>query len=157
MNIMKNPAKEIDRPVAAFRRGLERAFNRTYSAFERNPLSIFSDLPSWPAIDVSEDEKHLTLRIDIPGLRPADVDVEVSGNLLTIRGQREEELKDPDRPGRDSSYRHERFSGSVSRTLTLPAYVSAEKIDAKYDQGVLELNVPKIPGAGPKRITVKTV
>jgi HSP20 family protein len=156
MTLMTHPTKQIDRPISAFRRGLEKAFNRTYNAFERNPLSIFRDLPSWPAIDVAEDEKNLTLRIDVPGLKPADIDVEVSGNLLTIRGQREEaDWKDPRRPGRDN-YRHERFFGSFSRTLTLPEYVDAEKIDARYDKGVLVLNVPKVPGAGPKRIPVKS-
>lgn len=149
---LKNSPKELDRPTSLFRRGIERAFNRTRRALEHSPWTIFDDLSSWPAIDVAEDEKLLTLRVDVPGLKPNEIDVEVSGNLLSIRGERTEELKDEKRGG---TYRHERFSGSFSRTVTLPSYVNADKVDAKYDKGVLVLSIPKIPGAGPKRVVVK--
>lgn len=152
MNLLKNPTKELQRPLSTFRKGIEKAINRTWHAFEREPLSVFNDFSAWPAIDVAEDEKNLTLRVDVPGLRAKDLEVEASGNLLTVRGQREEEWKDQKRGG---SYRHERFAGSFSRTITLPSYVNSDKIDAKYDQGVLVLTIAKIPGAGPKRVAVR--
>jgi len=153
MTLLKNPTKELQRPLSAFRKGIEKAINRTWHAVERSPLSVFNDFSTWPAIHVAEDEKNLTLRVDVPGLRAKDLEVEVSGDLLTIRGQREEEWNDQKRGG---SYRHERFAGSFSRTITLPSYVNADKIDAKYDQGVLVITVAKVPGAGPKRVAIRS-
>ena len=116
---------------------------------------VFGDVPDlvpWPAMDVAEDDKGVTLRVDLPGMAAKEVDVEVSGNQLTVRGSREEESKEE----KGGYRRHERRTGSFSRTVTLPPYVDTAKVDAKYDKGVLTVTAPKVPGAGPKRVTVKT-
>jgi HSP20 family protein len=126
---------------------------------DRDPWSALMTLPSrlsdfsgwnWPAIDMAEDENAVTLRVDVPGLDEKDLEVEVSGNLLTIRGAREDEWSDKKHGVR----RRERISGSFARTITLPSYVDTQKIEAKYEKGILRINVPKIPGQGPKRVRV---
>jgi len=129
----------------------------------RDPWSMFdrmsqmsqrlSELAPWPAVDVTEDENSVFVRCDVPGLDANDLDVEVSGNLLTIRGQREDEWSDNNK--KRGMRRQDRVSGSFARTITLPSYVDANNVDAKYEKGTLTLSVPKIPGKGPRRIAVK--
>jgi len=139
--------------LARMRGELDQTFERFWNDFGRNPWSALNsfDLPAlkaWPAVDVAEDERAVTVRADVPGLDERDLDVQVSGNLLTIRGSREEAHEDKARR------QHERLTGSFVRTLTLPAYVDPAAVEARYDKGVLTVTVPKIPGRGPKRVKV---
>jgi HSP20 family protein len=103
------------------------------------------------AIDAAEDDKQITLRVDIPGLDPKDVEVEVADGLLTIKGSRQEEKTE----GNGGPYRHERYSGSFTRSLTLPSYADAQKVAARYDKGVLTIEVPKVPGKGPRKVPIQ--
>ena len=137
--------------LSTFRREMERAFDRAWSELERNPFEAAIDGPAWPAIDVAEDDKSVTLRVDVPGMAPKDVDVEVSGNQLTVRGQREEKRETKN----GGAQRQERYLGSFYRTVTLPSYTDTAKTEAKYDKGVLTVIVPKVPGQGPKHVEVK--
>lgn len=143
--------------LSRVREEIDRVFDRVLREFggeshglSRN-LSGEHEWTTWPAIDMAEDEKAVTLRVDVPGLRPEDVSVEVSGNTLSIRGSREDEWKEE----KHGIYRRERRSGSFSRTLTLPSYVDPDKIEARYDKGVMTVSIPKLPGQGRKRVPVK--
>jgi HSP20 family protein len=144
-------ARSGDNRLPAFRQEMGDAFDRVRRFFDE-PWSFAAELAPWPAIDINEDEKSLALRVDVPGISAKDIEVDVSGNLLTVRGSREEEKRS--KSGGIS--RHERHTGSFLRTITLPTYVDSGKLDAKYDKGVLTIIAPKIPGAGPKRVPVKT-
>jgi len=134
----------------------DRTFEQMLERVWRNPWEAMSDLPAlsglanWPAVDLAEDDRAVTLRVDLPGMGPEDVDVQVSGNLLTLRGARQDEWSDNGKGLR----RHERRFGSFSRTITLPEYVDAEKVEARYDKGILTVTVPKAPGKGPRRVPV---
>lgn len=163
MNLLKrfkkdghhDPEDAIARPergIAQFRREISRAIDRAFRAFERDPWTAMADVPQWPPIDVSEGDTTIDIRFDLPGMEAKDVDVEVSGGRLTIRGSRQEERRDT---GGGGSYRQERYVGSFSRTVTLPPYADADRVEAKFDKGVLRLTIPKIPGQGPKRVPVK--
>lgn len=145
------------RDLGDFRKQIDRAFDRVWRDFDRDPWTALTSLPeqlgsisNWPAVDLAEDEKAVTLRVDVPGLDEKDLDVEVSGNMLTIRGSREDEWSGKKHGVR----RRERISGSFARTITLPSYVDTAKVEAKYDKGTLTVTVPKIPGQGPKRVPV---
>lgn len=143
---------EAEGGLSTLRRELDRAFQRTFGGMEWQPwraLDAF-EAASWPAVDVSEDDKSVSIQVDVPGLAAKDVDVEVSGNLLTIKGTRQEERERRD----DGWYRHERFSGSFSRSVTLPPSVDAGRVEARYDNGVLTVTAPKVPGAEPKKVKV---
>ena len=144
---------EADRGLSLFRRELDRAFDRTRRALERSPWRAFEELDksSWPPMDVSEDEQSFSVRVDVPGLGPKDLEVEVSGNLLTVKGAREEEHEQRDR----GQYRHERFAGSFARSITLPGSVDPAKVEARYDKGVLTVMAPKLPGTAPTKVPVK--
>jgi HSP20 family protein len=139
--------------LARFRHEMDRAFDRMWREFDRGwkHTGPLAETMEWPALDMAEDDKAVTLRADVPGLGPENVNVEVSGNLLTIRGSRSDEWSE----NKGGLHRRERRSGSFVRTVTLPSYVDAEKIEARYDKGVMTVSIPKLPGHGAKRIPVK--
>jgi HSP20 family protein len=144
-------ARRGEWPLAHLREEVDRAFERVWHSIEEGRWPSMSDIAPWPAIDVSEDEKVLTLRVDVPGLEAKDIDVEVSGNRLTVEGFREEEATEKN----GGVKRHERRTGRFQRSLTLPSYVDADKVDARYDKGILTVTLPKIPGKEPRRVHVK--
>jgi len=132
-----------------FRHDLDRAFDRMW----RNMHMSWAKPPMpWPALDIQEDDKSMMIRVDAPGVDPKNLDVELSGTLLTIRGSRESQQKE----SKAGFQRQERISGSFYRSVTLPEYVDSSKVQARYDKGVLNIQVPKVPGQGPRRITVSS-
>jgi HSP20 family protein len=145
------PAKPAEGRTSRFRREIDKAFDRAWRSMQRDPWAALRDLAPWPPVDVEEDDQAITLRVDVPGLDTEDIDIQVSGNQLTVRGARHEDRKAKDGPVR----RHERFTGEFTRTLTLPASVDAQKIQAHQENGVLRIVAPKIPGQRPRRIPVQ--
>jgi HSP20 family protein len=105
-----------------------------------------------PAIDVIDRKDELVLRTDLPGLTEKDIEISVQEGTLTIQGQRKEEKEAKE--GEDY-YCCERWSGSFSRSLTLPAGINAEKVNASFKNGVLEIHLPKTMEAERKRIEIK--
>jgi HSP20 family protein len=104
-----------------------------------------------PAVDVFDTKDAVVLKAELAGLDPDDIEIEVDDNVLTIKGERKfEEKVDEER-----YYRVERRSGSFSRSLALPQGVRADDIQADYEDGVLEVRVPKAEEEKPKRISVK--
>jgi HSP20 family protein len=105
-----------------------------------------------PSLDLSETPEAVQVRMDVPGVKAADLDVQVNGNLLTISGKREEEKEEKNR----TYHRVERSSGSFSRTVTLPCAVEEAKVDAQYKDGILTVALPKTPEAKSRKIEVKS-
>ena len=106
---------------------------------------------SWaPAVDILEKDNEIVLRADMPGLDPKDVDIQVQNGTLTLRGERkfESDVKE------DNFRRVEWVYGSFVRSFSLPQTVDAEKVEAEYKNGVLEVKLPKRPEAKPKQIKV---
>jgi HSP20 family protein len=104
-----------------------------------------------PSIDVYEKNGQIVVKADAPGLSKDDFTVSIEDNRLTIEGEKkkETEVKDED------YHRVERLHGTFQRSFELPATVAADKIEATYKDGVLEITMPKKPEAKPKRLTVK--
>jgi len=117
-------------------------------------------LANWPApfegwgreggwgLDVEDTGNEVVVRADAPGFEAGDFDIQVSGNLLTLRAEQKKEAKEKES---GSSYVERRFQ----RSLTLPAGIDADKVEARYRNGVLELKLPKTAEAQAKRIEVK--
>jgi HSP20 family protein len=132
--------------------------NRLMDRFFESPWSLFDEdmLPSvsgWaPSFDVTDGEKEVTVRAEIPGVDPKDVEVTVSGNLLTVCGEkkdfREEKGKDVRRS--ECSY------GSFRRSVELPDGVDADKVTAEHANGILTVKVGKSKATAAKRIPVST-
>lgn len=107
---------------------------------------------SWlPAVDVFDQEDAVVLKAELAGMDPDDIDISVEDNVLTIKGERRfEEKLDEER-----YYRVERRFGSFQRSLALPQGVKPEDIAASYDDGILEVRVPKAEEEKPKKISVQ--
>jgi len=103
-----------------------------------------------PAVDVYEDEHHVTLKIEVPGVDEKDIDVRIENNVLTVHGERKFEKEEKE----ENFRRVERQYGSFTRTFTLPTTVDAENVQAHYDKGVLKIALPKKAEAKPKQIKV---
>jgi HSP20 family protein len=125
------------------------AFRRLFDT--ESAIRTKAIVPS-PAIDIVEDEKAYRLTAELPGLEEKDVDISVSGDMLTLKGE-----KSQDAEHKDKNYTlSERSYGSFQRSFWLPDGVDRDKIEAVFAKGVLTITLPKAPGtAGPKKITVK--
>jgi HSP20 family protein len=111
-----------------------------------------SDEMAWlPPLEMYEKGDKIVVRAEIPGMKEEEIDISVEDNILTVKGEREaeSEVKDED------YYRCELSYGRFSRSVALPSKVQAEKVDASYDNGILEITLPKVPEAKPKKIAVK--
>ncbi len=103
-----------------------------------------------PAVDVFEKEDKFVVKAELPGTKEEDIHVSVVGDTLSIRGEKktETEVKEED------YYRCERSYGSFYRSVPLPSNVDADKIEASFEHGVLEVTLPKSAKVKPKRIAV---
>jgi HSP20 family protein len=103
--------------------------------------------------DIFEESNDLVVKADMPGVKKEDVNVSLSDDAITIRGERKKEEK----VDRKDYYRVERSYGSFTRSFRLPADVQADKAEAKFDQGVLEIRIPKMEEARAKtkKVTIK--
>ncbi len=110
------------------------------------------ELSEAPAIDVFEEGDAVVLKAELPGLKKEEIDVEVTGEVVTISGTKEKEEK----VEKKDYYRYERAAGEFRRSVTLPVEVEASKATAQLKDGVLEVRVPKKEGAQPKakKVTV---
>ena len=104
-----------------------------------------------PALDISERKDAYLVTVELPGVEPDDLEITLEDGLLTIQGERHF--------AHDSSeqqfHRVERRYGAFRRSITLPAHVMAEGIEASFENGVLQIMVPKMEEATPKRIQVR--
>jgi HSP20 family protein len=104
------------------------------------------------ALDVVENDDEFIVKASLPGINPDDLEITFSDHKLTIKGEvtEEEEL--------DEAHYHlrERRYGSFTRSIKLPSGIEADKIEARYDRGVLNLHLPKVEEIKPKKITIKT-
>lgn len=104
-----------------------------------------------PAMDVVENDREIAIRIDLPGIKPEDVKVEMEDNVLTVSG----EVGDTIEKEGDRYHYRERSYGSFQRSLRLPSTVDTDKVDASFENGVLNIVLPKLPQAQPKQISIK--
>jgi HSP20 family protein len=104
-----------------------------------------------PVVDVSETGDQIVVKAEIPGIDPKEINITLTGDVLTLKGEKKSEREET----KENYHLVERSYGSFSRSLTLPAAVNADKIDAKYEKGVLTVTCPKKEKVKPKAIEVK--
>lgn len=103
-------------------------------------------------VDVAEMDNAFEVRMDVPAMAAKDFDVDVSGNVVTIRGERKEEKEEKGK----TWHRVERRTGSFARTITLPCNINEGEVAAEYADGVLTVKLPKAEDARPRKVTVKS-
>jgi HSP20 family protein len=104
-----------------------------------------------PALDISERKDAYLVTVEVPGVEPEDLDITMEDGLLTIKGERQFTAESSEQ----QFHRVERRYGAFRRSITLPAQVQADQIEATFDNGVLQIVVPKAEEAKPKRIQVR--
>jgi len=105
-----------------------------------------------PDVDIAETDGNITVKAELPGMDAKDIDIDVTGDVLTLRGEKktEEEKKE------DRYYCRERHYGSFQRSFRLPAGVQSDKVDAEFKNGILSINIPKSKEGKQKKIDIKT-
>jgi HSP20 family protein len=103
-----------------------------------------------PPVDIYEDEHRVVLKLEVPGMKQEDFDIQVENNTLSIRGERKFEKEEKE----ENFHRVERRYGSFYRAFTLPNTVNTENVQAGYDAGVLRIELEKRAEAKPKQIKV---
>jgi len=145
--LMKQPNRWID-PFDLVT-DLQDDMNRLFtSSLRRGSTASFGEII--PSLEVKEDENQFQVHLDIPGMDRKDLDISVTGNTLTVKGERKEE---ENKKGKGYFYSERRY-GSFQRSVELPVEVEADKVVANYKDGVLELTLPKSERAKPKQIKV---
>ena len=102
-----------------------------------------------PQVDISETKEAFIVKAELPGVEKEDVNVNFENSVLTIRGEKKIETEDKKRHRVECAY------GSFIRSFTLPQTIKADKIEAVYKNGILNLTIPKAEEAKPKQIEVK--
>lgn len=134
--------REMDR----LQREMNRLFEETYPTRSRRAAG-------YPAMNVWTNDEGLIITAEVPGVKPQDIDVSVVGDTLTLSGARK-----PDEIKEDSRYhRQERGYGDFTRSIQLPFPVNVKKVEATFQNGVLNITMPRAEEDKPKKITVKAV
>ena len=125
--------------------------NRLFDSFFGRPASVAAGERMWaPLSDMYETKDDLFVTFELPGVREKDVNVSITGDMLTLKGERrfERDVKD------EGYYQLERVYGKFERSMPLPVAVQADKVKAAYRDGVLEIRLPKVEEVKPKEIKI---
>ena len=104
-----------------------------------------------PAVDIFEEKERFVVRADVPGVSPADIEINMDNGILTVSGERHDE----DRSNVDGVSRYERTAGRFLRRFSLPDTADADAVKARSANGILEIAIPKQPAVQARRITVE--
>ena len=130
-------------PIFGLRREIDRLFEDTFGREGGN----FT-----PAVDIKENESEIRLELELPGLKPDQVEITAENGVLTVRGEKKSERNE----GEDNRYHVvERSYGSFTRSFSVPATVDAEKVGAEFKNGVLTVTLPKKEAAKPRQVKIE--
>lgn len=134
--------------VAALQRDVNELLTRSVGSRTR-PMAG----PIVPPIDAYSTEQGIVVKMDVPGVDPASIDVSVQEGVLTVSGERTTDVEVHE----EAWLRRERSLGAFERTFTLPEGTNPDSISASFDHGVLELRIPQPPEQQPRRIKISAV
>lgn len=142
-------------PFNAFRQEMDKLMESFFGGFDLRPFGRKPEVFT-PRIDVVDTDKEIRVSAELPGLDEKDIDVSLTKESLTIKGEKKEEKEEKEEKGKDY-YRSERSYGSFTRTIPLPLEVDAEKVSASFKKGVLTVTLPKTKQAlsETKKVAVK--
>jgi HSP20 family protein len=137
------------RDLEMLQENVNRLFQDTMSTGKgrKEPVSV----RSWtPNVDVKSDDDQIVVNVELPGMKKADIDIDLTGDTLTVRGERKFE----DEANKDKYVRIESVYGAFQRSFTLGVPVKADQIKASYKEGILEITIPKADEIKPKKVEV---
>ena len=133
------------REMESLRREMDRLFERLMPNREQSVLSPI------PKAEMTETDDEINLRIEVPGMEAKDLDVEVSEDAVTVRGERKSETKTEN----NGMTRSEFHYGKLERVIPLPVRVQADKVESKFKSGILTLTLPKAEAEKRKAVKIK--
>jgi HSP20 family protein len=131
---------------------LRDAMDRLFDDAFTRPLRLYDGNMSMPAVDMFQTDNEVVVKAAIPGVKADEVQISVTGEALTIKG----ETKEKDEVKEKAYHIREQRWGMFERTLALPTQVVADKAKADFENGVLTITLPKAEEVRPKTITIKT-
>ena len=146
--------REMDRPLTSFGAWgpMLRQLNEIFDVFPGAWDQQMSNTRALvPACDVSETDERYLVSFDMPGMDAKDIDIEVRGNVLTVRGERHVDTSEDN----GSSRFVERRFGTFARSMTLPDGIQADSVQANYERGVLNVVIPKAETARPHKVAIR--
>jgi len=163
-NVPVTTNKEVEKssrgmmhPIADMERAIDRFFGRNWpSLWRRNNIALFDDMFEFegqrlPSLDVIDRDADILVRAEIPGIDKKDINISITDNLLTIKGQSSHEKKEE----KGNYHRHEISSASFARSFTLPGAVDSSKTVANLKDGILEITLPKVESSKRRNIAVQ--
>lgn len=140
------PMREMEQGIERIRGDLDRIFRDLGVRSHSTAMGVF------PPLNVTEDEANIVVHAELPGVSPADLDISVEGDTLTLKGNR----RPADTEGSVSYHRREREHGRFRRSLTLSVPIELDQVEAHCRHGVLRIVLPKAKAALPQKITIKS-
>jgi len=136
-------SRELEnRPIEVFQREMNRLFDEFFKGFGLRPFP--EDIESYgeffPHVNMTEDEKSIRISAELPGLDEKDIEISISRDSITIKGQKKDENEQKEGEG----YYMERSFGSFTRVLPIPREVNTEKAEATFKKGILTITLPKL-------------
>jgi len=125
-------------PFYAFRREMDRLFDSFFRGFDIEPFRGSEEFFN-PSVDVIDDEKEIKVTVELPGLDEKDIDLSLTADSLTIKGEKKKEKEEKGK----NYHRTERMYGAFSRTIPLPVEIETDKAEASFKKGVLTITLPK--------------
>lgn len=138
-----------ERGVGTFQRQMNRLFDDFFG--DGSWPGVWNRSEWAPAVDVSENEEEFVVDAEVPGIRRDDLEISVTGNVLTLRGEKREEKDEKE----GDAHRVERSYGAFTRTIGLPTSVDPNRVEANMKDGVLRIRIAKKEEAKPRQIEVK--
>jgi HSP20 family protein len=151
------PSRYTD-PFLSFRSEMDRVFDNFFGGGLPSLRSIGEGLPAarglTPTLDVKENEKEITVKADLPGIDENDINLTIHDGVLNLRGEKKIERADE----RENYHLMERSYGSFQRSIRLPETIDEDKVEARFDKGVLTVTLPKRPEMvkAQKKIDIKS-
>lgn len=140
-----NPFQELHSMQDAINKLFDETFSQRSPKKHTDEGSIFS-----PLVDIYETKEEIKMDIELPGMKLDDIKVNIEEDYLIIEGERKDETEEKDR----SYHRVERIYGKFSRSFNLPSNIDKEKINASFNEGVLNITLPKKESVKPKQIPI---
>lgn len=136
------------RGMTGFQDEMNRLFNEFFAS---SPDQGETGALLWnPLVDIAETKDDIIVKAEIPGMKKDDIKVVIQDNVLTLKGEKQEEKQEKDK----TYHRVERSYGSFERSFSLPVSVQVDQVKADYKEGVLTINLPKAEEAKPKEVSV---
>jgi HSP20 family protein len=159
-NLLPDAVRKVrtgnDHPFYSLQRDMNDLFDNFFRGFEMAPRGFAAGNAGsfMPSLDVKENEKEFIIKAELPGVEEKDIEVTVTNNAVTIKGEKKEEKEDKDK----NYYYMERSYGSFSRIIPLDTEIESGKAQASFKNGILDIKIPKSQSAGTKgtKVSIKT-